>query len=87
MLLYLNSEQPLKAGNKIEIPANIVMFQELETAEIDISVGSKAKTYKIILDVVLHDPLIRTNQITFTRQWITGVILTTKRMTVCFGLN
>ena len=58
MLLYLNSEQPLKAGNKIEIPANIVMFQEFETAEIDISVSSKAKTYKIILDVQIHDPLI-----------------------------
>ncbi len=59
MLLYLNSEQPLKAGNKIEIPANIVMFQELETAEIDISPTSKAKTYKIILDVQIHDPLIK----------------------------
>ena len=58
MLLYLNSEQPLKAGNKIELPVNIVMFQELETAEIDISPTSKAKTYKIILDVQIHDPLI-----------------------------
>ena len=59
MLFYLNSEQTISAGSIIEIPANIVMFQELETAEIDISPKSKAKTYKIILDVVLHDPLIK----------------------------
>lgn len=61
MLFYLNSEQTISAGSIIEIPANIVMFQELETAEIDISPKSKAKTYKIILDVTIHDPLI-TNQ-------------------------
>ncbi len=58
MLFYINSEQTIKEGDKIEIPANIVMFQELETAEIDISPTSKAKTYKIILDVQIHDPLI-----------------------------
>jgi hypothetical protein len=58
MLFYLNSEQTISAGSIIEIPANIVMFQELETAEIDISPKSKAKTYKIILDVTIHDPLI-----------------------------
>ena len=59
MLLYLNSERKFSVNSVLEIPPNIVLFQELTSAKRD-KKTSKATghSYQIICDIQIHDPLL-----------------------------
>ena len=61
MLLYLNSEKKLPIGAVIEIPALITLFQEemMATEDKIIQKTPNSKTYKIIIDEPIHDPLVQ----------------------------
>ena len=63
MLIYLNSEQKLPIGAKIEVPNMMVLFQELTTAtteaHLDKKNDSKCYTYAAIIDEPIHDPFVQ----------------------------
>jgi len=59
MLFYLNSDRELPEGSKIWIPENMILFQEYETAKNSIDhETNESITYKIILDIKVHDPIV-----------------------------
>ena len=63
MMIYLNSEQKLPIGSKIEVPEMMVLYQELihATAEayLDKKANSESYTYAAIIDEPIHDPLVQ----------------------------
>ena len=61
MLLYLNSSQKIPIGAVVQLPELITLFQEEQMAQEDkiLHETPKSKTYKIIIDEPIHDPLIQ----------------------------
>ncbi len=60
MLFYLNSERKFSVGSILEIPANIVLFQELASAKKDKKDNkSSGFIYQIVCDIQIHDPFIK----------------------------
>lgn len=60
MLLYLNSKLDIAIGMVIEIPALVTLFQEEITAKEDLIIQNtpESKTYRVIIDQPIHDPLV-----------------------------
>ena len=63
MLVYLNSEQKLPIGVKVEVPNMMILFQELMNAttegHLDKSIDNDNYTYAAIIDEPIHDPLVQ----------------------------
>ncbi len=63
MLIYLNSEQELPIGAKIEVPNMMVLFQKLTTATTEAHLekkkDNKCYTYAAIIDDPIHDPFVQ----------------------------
>lgn len=58
MLFYLISDKVLSDGCTIEIPRNMVLFQEFESANNEKNESGYSTVYKIIVDIKIHDPLM-----------------------------
>lgn len=60
MLIYLISDKILPDGCNIEIPRNMVLFQEFISAYKEQHETKKTNVYKVIIDIKIHDPLLIT---------------------------
>ena len=58
MLFYLISDKVLPDGCSIEIPRNMVLFQEFESANKEKNESGYSTVYKVIVDIKIHDPLM-----------------------------
>ena len=58
MLFYLLSHKDIPEQSTVRLPENIVLFQELESAIEQAEITGHSKIYKIIVDILIHDPLI-----------------------------
>ncbi len=58
MLFYLISDKVLSDGCTIEIPRNMVLFQEFESANNEKNESGYSTVYKVIVDIKIHDPLM-----------------------------
>lgn len=58
MLFYLISDKVLSDGCTIEIPRNMVLFQEFESANKEKNESGYSTVYKVIVDIKIHDPLM-----------------------------
>jgi len=58
MLFYLISDKVLSDGCSIEIPRNMVLFQEFESANKEKNESGYSTVYKVIVDIKIHDPLM-----------------------------
>jgi len=60
MLFYLLSDKQLSEGCNVEIPQNIVLFQEFSSAHEEQQTTGTSAIYKVIVDIQIHDPLVLT---------------------------
>ncbi len=58
MLFYLLSDKDIPKGSTVRLPENIVLFQELESAIEQATISGHSEIYKVIVDLLIHDPLI-----------------------------
>lgn len=59
MLVYFNSSLKFDLGDTVELPKNLLMFQELISAQNELEgAAAKVTTYKVIIDEQIHDPLV-----------------------------
>ena len=58
MLFYLISDKVLPDGCSIEIPRNMVLFQEFSSANQEKNDLGYSTVYKVIIDIKIHDPLV-----------------------------
>ena len=58
MLFYLLSDKHLSDNCNVEIPQNIVLFQEFSSAHEEQQASGRSTIYKVIVDIQIHDPLI-----------------------------